>query len=386
MEKPSVSPNTDIPLPLPQPIHGTQPGLGAKPKWYKERKKLILIIAAAIIGVTVIIFASFAVWYTQETKALGKDTNKYVLVDITKGQTPGQIAQTLQQKGVIRSANAFVWYTRLTRTGGSLQFGSYRLTPSDNVSAIIKHLTNGDVDTFQLTFLPGATVADNKAVLIDAGYAQTEVDAAFNASYNEAQNGLVFHDKPVSASLEGYIYGETYQFNTGSTVGTVLQRAFDAYSDTVKKDDLIALYKSHGLSLYEGITLASIIEREMGATDNENVPTTDQEQVAQVFYLRLSQGTPLGSDVTYQYAAKLLGVTPSPTLVSPYNTRINAGLPPGPIATPSQSALLATAHPASGNYVYFLSGDDGKTYFARTNAEHEANIAAHCQVKCSTEQ
>jgi len=93
---------------------------------------------------------------------------------------------------------------------------------------------------------------------------------------------------------------------------------------------------------------------------------------------------PLGSDVTYQYAAKILGVSPTPTLDSPYNTRINTGLPPGPIATPGLSALTAVASPAGGEYVYFLSGDDGMTYFAVTEAEHQENIANHCQVKCAS--
>jgi len=127
--------------------------------------------------------------------------------------------------------------------------------------------------------------------------------------------------------------------------------------------------------LYQGITLASIIQREVSGTK-------DQSQVAQVFYSRLAQGTPLGSDVTYQYAAKKLGVTPSPSLDSPYNTRKYAGLPPGPIATPGLSALQAVATPAPGDYLYFLSGDDNVTYFARTDAEHEANIQNHCHKKC----
>jgi UPF0755 protein len=93
---------------------------------------------------------------------------------------------------------------------------------------------------------------------------------------------------------------------------------------------------------------------------------------------------PLGSDVTYQYAAKQLGVAPTPDLDSPYNTRKNPGLPPGPIAVPGLSALEAVAAPAAGDYVYFLSGDDEVTYFARTNAEHEANIKNHCQIKCAS--
>ncbi len=371
-------------LPSPLPIHQTRSGLGSqKQKWYHDRKKVIIAAVVAFIVAIIIAAGSFAAWYTLSLRPLSTDKNSYVMIDITKGQTPSLIGKTLQDKGVIRSASAFVWYTRFTHTGGSLQFGSYRLTPSDDVAAIAKHLTNGDVDTFQLTFLPGATVAEDKAVLVDAGYSQAQVDSAFSAPYNEAQNGLVFRDKPASAGLEGYLYGQTYVFNAGTTVSAILQKVFDTYSATVKNDNLIALYQSQGLTLYQGITLASIIEREMGATGNPNIPTSDQEQVAQVFYLRLSQGMPLGSDVTFQYAAKLMGVPATPTLQSPYNTRINTGLPPGPIATPSQSALLAAAHPASGDYLYFLSGDDGMTYFAHTIAEHDANISAHCQVKCA---
>lgn len=93
---------------------------------------------------------------------------------------------------------------------------------------------------------------------------------------------------------------------------------------------------------------------------------------------------PLGSDVTYHYAADKLGVEPSPSLESPYNTRIHKGLPPGPIATPGLSALMAVADPASGDYLYFLSGDDDKTYYAKTEQEHQANIENHCKIKCST--
>jgi UPF0755 protein len=380
MEQRQMS-GSGVPIPPPQPIQKKVPA-GSKSPWFRRRKKLIAAIIGAIAALIVIVFASIAIWYTQALRPVSKDTNKYIVVSVEKGQTPGQIAQTLQHDGVIRSATAFEWYTRLHHVGGSLQFGSYRLTPSDTVVAIVKHLTSGDVDTFKITFLPGATVAQNEAVLTDAGYSQTEVDAAFNASYT----GDLFQDKPAGTTLEGYMYGDTYFFNAGTSVGDILQTVFDEYTKVVQENNLVALYQSHGLTLYQGITLSSIVEREMGATGNENVPTADQKQVAQVFYLRLADGIPLGSDVTYQYAAKLLGVTPSPSLDSPYNTRIHTGLPPGPIATPSLSALLAVANPADGDYLYFLSGDDGKTYFAHTDAEHEANISAHCQQKCSQEQ
>ena len=129
------------------------------------------------------------------------------------------------------------------------------------------------------------------------------------------------------------------------------------------------------MSLYQGITLASIIQREVNAEG-------DQRQVAQVFLLRLKDDISLGSDVTYQYIADKTGVPRDPGLDSPYNTRVVKGLPPGPISAPGRLALDAVANPATGDYKFFLSGDDDKTYFGRTQAEHEKNIADHCKMKC----
>jgi UPF0755 protein len=105
-------------------------------------------------------------------------------------------------------------------------------------------------------------------------------------------------------------------------------------------------------------------------------------QISQVFQLRLHKNMPLGSDVTYQYIADKTGVTRDPNLDSPYNTRKVTGLPPGPIGSPSLAALESVAQPASGDYLYFISGDNDKMYFAHTNEEHEQNIRDHCQKKC----
>ena len=121
--------------------------------------------------------------------------------------------------------------------------------------------------------------------------------------------------------------------------------------------------------------MASIIQREV-------ITAADAAQVAQVFKKRYDMGMQLGSDVTYQYIADKTGQARNVNLDSPYNTRRYAGLPPGPISTPGLAALKAVAQPAKGDYLYFLSGDDDKTYFARTNEEHEKNIRNHCQEKC----
>lgn len=352
-------------LEAPEPLLALEEHTPKKPR--RRRIWIVSILSAVLIAIA----ATVLIWYNIGLSAKGGSLGQLVVVKVPSGSTPTDIGTILQQKAVIRDAFVFDIYTRLSGTKDNLQAGTYRLSPAETVQQIVGHLVNGTVDEFSVTFLPGATLAENREVLINAGYSANEVDTALATPY-ESQ---LFAGKPSSADLEGYIYGETYNFNSGATVSEILERTFTEFETVIQKNNLADGFKKQGLSLYEGITLASIIQREV---HNQ----TDQKQVAQVFYTRLASGMPLGSDVTYIYAAKKLGIEATPTLESPYNTRNRVGLPPGPIATPGLNALLATAAPASGTFVYFLSGDDNVTYFARTNAEHEANIVAHCKVKC----
>ncbi len=369
---PSVSVMPEQPIPRPQlalEAPEEQPLLPAKTK--RSGKKLALWIVGGVIALILIAVTSAFVWYKSALSPVDPTNSTRVRVEIETGSTPSMIAKTLEDKKLIRSQFAFDIYTRLTKTRDTLQAGTYSLAPSESVETIVTHLVSGNVDHFNLTFLPGATLAENSAKLVKAGYTVEEVNTALKKTYDHP----LFADKPVSADLEGYIYGETYNFDSSATVEQILTKTFDEYYKVIQDNHLVDGFKAHGLSLYQGITLASIIQRE--------VPTQgDQKQVAQVFYSRLGMNMPLGSDVTYQYAAKKLGVEPSPNLDSPYNTRRYPGLPPGPIATPGAGALLAVANPAAGDYLYFLSGDDDITYFARTNEEHEANIRDHCKIKC----
>ena len=154
----------------------------------------------------------------------------------------------------------------------------------------------------------------------------------------------------------------------------------------IEKNDLVAKFKSHNLNLYQGITLASIIQKEAKSLE-------DQKIVSQIFYTRLANHTTLGSDVTVEYALNL--IDPNRTtyksnsealsIDSPYNTRKYPGLPYGPICNPGENALIAAAEPADTDYYFFLTGDDGKMYYSNTAAEHNQNIRSHCQELCSTD-
>lgn len=373
-KRPLSPPQTPMRPPLPpmEAINETasipplQPDNSPRPK-----KRLLWWTMGGVVVLIAAIIAAGIGWYQLSLRPLDSANKSRIRIQIAGGSSPSEIGQLLQEKGIIRHHLTFEIYTRLTGVTPRLQAGVYSLSPSESMATIVNHLASGNTDAFTITFLPGATLAEDREAFIKAGYESTEVDAALQKVYQHP----LLADKP-AADLEGYIYGETYQFDSDATVEGVLKKTFDEYYKKLTDNNLVEAYTHEGLTLYQAITLASIIQREVS-------DPADQQQVAQVFLKRLSINMPLGSDVTYQYAAKKLSVVPSPDLDSPYNTRKYPGLPPGPIAMPGLSALKAVAQPASGDYLYFLSGDNDVTYFSHTQEEHEANIRAHCQIKCS---
>lgn len=358
-----------VPVDAPLPLSEKPDGIKIK-KDYKKLKKTLLFSLIGLFGLVLLLVLGGWIWYQVQLSPAGSDKSELIKVSIKSGTAPGAIGELLEKEGIIRNQQAFSIYTRLTGTQNKLQAGGYRLSPGESTPEIVKHLTDGTVDTFSIRFLPGATLAENRKVLLNAGYSEEEVDAGLTGAYTS----FLFDTKP-AGDLEGFIYGETYNFSSSATVEDILQRTFDQFEKVIAENDLIAKYQARGLTLFQGITLASIIQRE--------AIKGDEPQIAQVFYSRLASGMPLGSDVTYQYIADKTGVDRDPNLDSPYNTRRYTGLPPGPIASPGIRSLKAVADPAPGDYLFFLSGDDDVTYYARTLKEHEANISAHCKIKCS---
>lgn len=377
--QPEYRPDHELPAPEPTPFLDkgvvmpsiSEPDTPSAPKKGGKLRKWILITLTALVAIVVLAAAGAYAWYQQQLAPASTDTSKHVRLTIAAGTSPSAIGDQLKSSGVIRSKLAFSVYTKLSRTENTLKAGVYNLQPSLSTPAIVERLVSGKQDTFRVTFLPGDTLANNRKKIIELGYSESEVDAALNKTYNRP----LFATRPANADLEGYLYGETLEFDSSASVEVILGKFFDQFESVISENNLVEGFKKQGLSLYEGITLASIVQREVPASE-------DQRQIARVFFNRIKAGMTLGSDVTYQYAAKKLGVDPTPTLDSPYNTRIHTGLPPGPIATPGKSALLAVANPGNNNYLFFLSGDDDITYFAKTDAEHQQNIVNHCQKKC----
>jgi UPF0755 protein len=354
---------------------------GKKQKKPRNWRRILAWSIGSIIALILIIGAAGLMWYQDQLGAIAPGSKQQVRVEVFSGMGPGDIAGLLQDKGLIKNQQVFGWYVRLEGVENKLQAGQYTLGKGMTVQEIVVHLQKGHTDTFRITFYPGGVLRDTTdrseksktdvtSVLKRAGYTDEAIAVALKKQYDHP----LFASKPVSADLEGYVYGETYEFNSSVSIEDILKRTFDEMYAVVQEHDLIKKYKKRGLNLFEGITLASIVQRE------DKGP--DQKMIAGVFYNRLKEGMPLGSDPTYQYIADKTGQMRDPSLDSPYNTRKYAGLPPGPIASPGESALLAVTEPTSSNYLFFLSGDDDKTYFARTEAEHERNIREHCQQKC----
>ena len=232
---------------------------------------------------------------------------------------------------------------------------------------------------FNFTILPGETIFDIKNNLIALGYSSEEVEEAFNAKYDYQ----FLKDRPEGATLEGYLFGETHEFYEETPVKDILKKYLDGMDKVIKENHLKEAYEKQGLSLFEGITLASVVQKE--------APSNEQPTVAQVFLSRLSYGIPLGSDVTVSYALDVLDPNrevyqdnqAALTIDSCYNTRNHQGLPCGPISNPGLSALKAVAEPSDSAYLYFLTGDDGLMYYSYTEAEHNQNIYSHCQNLCN---
>ena len=329
---------------------------------------------------------------------------EYQTIEISAGESVKQIANNLKQAGLIRNPLAFELYARINNLHAKLKTGKYSFRKTMSARAIAKQLVNGVVssDVFNLTILPGTNLLGNKGKsqtgiihqFRTLGYSEEEINQALTKHYDNPvlkglyadENKLSNPDIPAKLALEGYLYGETYQFYNHEKLENVITTILNQFNDVVVSNQLEEKFKARGLSLREGITLASIIQKEAN--------TEDMPGVSMVFQNRLKQGIALGSDVTATYAADITGIdranaTNADILAvnSLYNTRKFPGLPPGPIAVPSKAALLAVAEPDSSkaSMLYFLTGDDGLMYYSSTDAEHNQKIRDHCQKLCKVQ-
>ena len=348
--------------------------LGALKKASKP-KKLNLSFKKAI-PVAFIIFvaisASSYFWYKTSLQPAGRGTAKTFIV--SEGDSVGQIMDRLKDESLIKSSTALKIHARINGTFAKLKVGTYAISPEYSGPQIVEIISGGRVST-KLTILAGKTVEEITPRLYQE-FGQDQVQETLDSITPEF-HPILADQKGTRVNLEGYLLPETYtDLDASSTFESWLKRNFDLYEERISKLDLKVRLNQRGFTMQEGFTLASIIQQESSKPD-------EQKKIAQVFESRLTQNISLGADPTFIYAAKLKGVEPSPKIDSPYNTRINKGLPPTPIGTFELSALQAVAEPAEGDFLFFVAGDDGKIYYTRSEEEHQVSIKEHCKENCS---
>lgn len=371
--RPPKRPSLQLPAPPTEPLLPEPPPqqlLLAKnePRWLRPRT-----IVWAVLVVLILCGLALVWWCSYSLSPVDTANTARTKVTIATGMNVNQIASLLQRQGLIRNQVIFRLYTEVTHTKDHLQAGVYRLSPSESTQRIVSDLVAGKVEAFDITISPGLRLDQIKQQLQKAGFEAADIDKAYRVPYDTS----LFASKPDGTTLEGYIFPDTYKIDGSSTVQSLLTRTFDQFEAKLSKSDVPRLLTDQGLTLYQAVTLASIIEKE---TSNE----AEQKQVAQVLLLRLKIGKPLQSDTTFIYAAQLLHISPPTSSIdSPYNTYKYPGLPPGPIANFNFAALDAVVHPATGDYLYFVAGDDGVMHFSHTIEEHDKNVSLYCHKLCT---
>lgn len=302
-----------------------------------------------------------------------------VVLTIAPGSTTDQIADQLREAGVIRSALAFRLRARQSGQDGSFQAGQHTLRRNMTVDEAIAALQKAEVQDRVLTLIEGWRREEIAAYL--------QANDALSASEfltltaGEGFDRDFLSERPDAASLEGYLFPDTYRIERETTTSQFIERLLDQFSRKIS-GEVSAGFQTNGLNVHQAVTLAAIVEREA------QVPA-ERPLIASVFYNRLRIGMRLQADPTVQYA---LGYQETESrwwkravtfadlkVESPYNTYANAGLPPGPICNPGAASLQAVSAPATTDYFYFVAVGDGSHVFARTLEEHNANVRRHQQ-------
>ncbi|MBP6881941.1 MAG: endolytic transglycosylase MltG [Candidatus Levybacteria bacterium] len=292
-------------------------------------------------------------WWSNNLKPVNPRDNSEKMFVIAQGSGTRQISRDLKKEGLIKDENVFFFYLRQGGFEKKIQAGDFRLSPSMSADKIAKTLTEGSIDVW--VTIPEGKRAEEIAEILEAKV------ASYEPSW-EAE--LVKH--------EGRLFPDTYLVPRDSTIEsiiTLLTNTFEARYETVTNKT--------SYSKNDVVTIASLIERE--ARHDEDRPI-----ISSVIHNRLDIGMALQIDASIQYAKGYKGAWWKPVTLaeyksvkSDYNTYLFAGLPPGPIANPGLEALQAAGNPASTDYIYYITDQNGINRYAKTLDQHEANKAKY---------
>ena len=314
--------------------------------------------------------------------------NQSITFVVDNGENANQIAANLQIAGLLNNTTLFLNYVQFYGLDAQLEAGSYELDPQMTVPEMAAQLTRAVPQEIIVRFLEGWRSEEMAAYLATTQPAAVNSQQFLAIVQRQAPFDLGPYDflasHPADASLEGFLFPDTYRLpldaDAAYLVDLMLQNFAQRVTPTMRQ-----LMGAQGLSLREGVTLASIVER-------EGVLNAERPTIASVFYNRLALGMNLEADPTVQYAVGYDAVNDSwwksplfqvdLELDSPYNSYLYAGLPPGPIANPGLSSLQAVAEPAQTQYIFFVadcSGDNpGAHNFSETYEQHLVYVQA-CQ-------
>ncbi|MBE7041143.1 MAG: endolytic transglycosylase MltG [Ruminococcaceae bacterium] len=331
----------------------------------KDIKKIILLVLVILAAVFFMSACSVISDYHGSSKG-GVRT-----VTVAAGSGTAQIAEALEEQGIIKNPFWFRVFSKLGGHDGRYQPGIFTLHENAGYQEIFKMLTQPPETQFVTVTIPEGfelwQIADKleQVGLIDR-------DRFYEAVENGQFDYEFLRDIPQRENrLEGYLFPDTYQFMYGESEETIIDKMLARF-DEVYTDEYENRAKALGMTNDELITLASIVEREAQGDD-------DRTLVASVFHNRLksTQYPYLQSCATVQYILKerktVLSVADT-KIDSPYNTYQNPGLPKGPIASPGKEAIEAALYPAKTDYLFFVLDSSGKHRFAKTFAEHQENM------------
>ncbi|HEU4710864.1 MAG TPA: endolytic transglycosylase MltG [Pyrinomonadaceae bacterium] len=336
-------------------------------------KRLILLI----IVVLLIAGGASAAWVYAELRRPVVHNKSGQYIEIPRGSSPSSIIKKLADEGIIKHEWPLKFYLKGTGRGSTLKAGEYDFPSPVSPLQVLAKLQQGERRLTRLTIPEGYTRWDIAKAMMQVPELHLESEAQALELMNNVS--LIGDLDPVAQNLEGYLFPDTYEFSPETTPAELVEIMVKRFRD-VWEPDWTNRATGMSMSVREIVTTASIIETEAKLDDERPI-------VASVIYNRLKKEIPLAVDSSIVYASKLEGKWRYDGKVyrsdierrSPYNTRIYAGLPPGPVASPGEASLKAALNPATSDYLYYVRNpdrDDGAHNFYSNGADFETGVQA----------
>ncbi len=333
----------------------------------RNLKPILTLTAVVVILVSLTFGSVFLVYVNQPA---GKNKAE-VNVNIEPGMSLTQVANLLASKKVIANGTTFRVYTYLKGHQGDIRAGEYALSPSLKPEVILKKLTSGETVAHTITIPEGFRILEIADLFVAAGLANR--NRFIEATRDPA---LLKQFKIPTADLEGYLFPDTYQFRRQAGEQEIIRTMLKNFETRLDKPEYARQAEKLGLNFHEVITLASLIEKETGLSRERSL-------ISSVFHNRLKRNMRLQTDPTVIFA--LAGFDGNIrkkdlSIDSPYNTYMYKGLPPGPIASPGEDAVIAALHPATSEALFFVSRQDGSHQFSNNLPDHNRAVVKY-QIK-----